>query len=301
MNLLKIFIYFYRSYLHFNKYNFIYLLILSIISGLLNGVTLFLIFAFIQFSTSRSFENDLIQSIYFYLTQFINISDTYFLFFLVILTFSLKIYVNGSYFLKSEHFRINVSTYLAQKRIKKYDDNIISDLTVHLTKSDTFNELLLAMLLQLSSVIFSIFILLSLNLGITVMIFFIVIPILYFTSVFFSKRVINNVKNYNTSMYDYTSMLTSYNIQSSNDLTHFTSKTQELKKFQLAISRSRFLSTNFYEIVFFLLILFLLIIDLDNKVIYLGLFLKILTSFQTIIQSNQKIQIRFESFKKFYE
>ena len=49
--------------------------------------------------------------------------DGYFLFFLVILTFSLKIYVNGSYFLKSEHFRINVSTYLAQKRIKKYDDN----------------------------------------------------------------------------------------------------------------------------------------------------------------------------------
>jgi hypothetical protein len=157
------------------------------------------------------------------------------------------------------------------------------------------------MLLQLSSVIFSIFILLSLNLGITVMIFFIVIPILYFTSVFFSKRVINDVKNYNNSMYDYTSMLTSYNIQSSNDLTHFTSKTLELKKFQLAISRSRFLSTNFYEIVFFLLILFLLIIDLDNKVIYLGLFLKIITSFQTIIQSNQKIQIRFESFKKFYE
>jgi hypothetical protein len=301
MNLLKIFIFFYKSYLHFNKYNFIYLLILSIISGLLNGVTLFLIFAFIQFLTSRSLENDLIQSIYFYLTQFINISNTYFLLFLVIFTFSLKIYVNGSYFLKSEHFRINVSTYLAQKRIKTYDDNIISDLTVHLTKSDTFNELLLAMLLQLSSVIFSIFILLSLNLGITVMIFFIVIPILYFTSVFFSKRVINNVKNYNNSMYDYTSMLTSYNIQSSNDLTHFTSKTLELKKFQLAISRSRFLSTNFYEIVFFLLILFLLIIDLDNKVIYLGLFLKIITSFQTIIQSNQKIQIRFESFKKFYE
>lgn len=301
MNLIKIFIYFCNSYLHINKYKFIYLLFLSILSGLLNGVSIFLIFAFIQFLTTGSFENDLIQSIHLYLTQFIDINNTYFLLLLVILTFSFKIYVNGSYFLKSELFRINLSTYLALKRIKTFDANIISDLTIHLTKSDTFNELLLSMFLQLSSVLFSIFILFSLDFGVTVLIFFIIIPILYFTSVFFSKRVINYVKEYNNSLNDYTSFLTSYNIQSSGDLTHFESKTQELKKCQLAISRARFFSTNFYEILFFLLILFLLVLDLDNKVVYLGLFLKILTSFQTIIQTNQKIQIRFESFKKFYE
>jgi hypothetical protein len=149
--------------------------------------------------------------------------------------------------------------------------------------------------------VFSIFILFSLNLDITSLISFIVIPILYFTSVYFSKRVTNNVKDYNNSLYDYTSLLTTYNIESTSDLNLFKSKTQDLKRRQLSISRTRFLSTIFYEIVFFLLILLLLIVDLDDKVIYLGMFLKVITSFQTIIQSNQKIQIRFESFKKFYE
>jgi len=301
MNLFKIFIYFYRSYLYLNKYDFFYLLFLSIISGILNGLSIFLLFAFIQFLTTRNLENELIQSIYSYITKFINISNTDFLLFLVILTFLFKIYVNGSYFLMSEKFRINVSTYLALKRIKTHDANVISDLTVHLTKSETFNELLLSMLLQLSSVVFSIFILFSLNLDITSLISFIVIPILYFTSVYFSKRVTNNVKDYNNSLYDYTSLLTTYNIESTSDLNLFKSKTQDLKRRQLSISRTRFLSTIFYEIVFFLLILLLLIVDLDDKVIYLGMFLKVITSFQTIIQSNQKIQIRFESFKKFYE
>lgn len=301
MRILQILKFYYQNYLYFNRYSFSYLLLLSIITGVLSGISLYFIFAFIQFLTTKKFDNDFVQNMFFYLTQYINISSSAFLLLLIIITFSLKIYFNGLYFIKSEIFRIDVSVYLSKKRIKTYDSNILSDLTVHLTKSDTFNELLLSIILQLSSVIFSIFILFSLSFNVTFLIFIIVTPFIYFTSIFFSRRVIENVNNYNNAMYDYISFLSSYNLHSPDDISQFSSKTQQLKNFQLAISRSRFLSTNFYEILFFLIILILMVIDLENKVVFLGLLIKIITSFQSIIQNNQKIQIRFESFKKFYE
>jgi hypothetical protein len=303
MNIVNIIKFYYKNYLHLDKISFLYLLVLSVITGILNGITLYLLFAYIQFLSSGIFANSAFDVTFIYFYKITSLSKNVYFLIVIFFSFFLKILFNGLYFLKSENFRINVSYYLSQIRINKSSSNIVSDLTVHLTKADTFNDLLLSLILQISSILFSIFMLFTLNFLITFLMVVVIAPIIYFSSNYFSSKIIGKVSNFNDKLYNYTDFLNTINPENQKSyqfMEKFNQKNLSIKKDQLNILRARFISTNFYEVLFFLIIFFLLIFNLSNKFIYLGIFVKIISSFQGIIQYNQKIQIRFESLKKFF-
>jgi hypothetical protein len=280
-------------------------MLLTLLSGVVNGYTIYLLFGYLQYLTTNLFEDYTINAIYIFIDHYWNINFNIFFFLIILLTFTLKIILTSIYFNTSEKFRIDVSYFLAQKRAFSQSDisNKVSDLTNHLTKADTFNDLLMSLTLQLSTNIFSIIILFTIDFKLSLISLLVIFPIVYFSNKLISNRVLYNVSKYNDHLNNYTNFLVVNQYNLASDLiifNEFTIFNKKIKRLQLNITKARFFSNLYFEIIFFLYVLIILLMDIDSKVVYLGVLVKIITNFQSLIQHNQKVQIRFESFKRFF-
>ncbi len=278
---------------------------LTLLSGVINAYTIYLLFAYLQYLTTNLFDDFIINAIYNSIALYLNINFNIFLFLIIIMTFTFKIILTSIYFYVSEKFRVDVSYFLAQKRAISQSDisNKVSDLTNHLTKADTFNDLLMSLTLQLSTSIFSIIVLFTIDFKLSAISSIVIFPLIYCSNKIISNRVLNNVIKYNDNLNIYTDFLVvnQYNLESDNSIFNdFTLLNKQIKRLQLNITKSRFFSNIYFETIFFLYVLLILLMDIDSKVLYLGVLVKIITNFQSLIQQNQKIQIRFESFKRFF-